>query len=181
MVLPTLPVMIPKLGIMGARPSRLVLLLGAVTIAATVALTIRSRDLVVYNYSPSLPVGFYLRTDAVLARGAIVTLRAVAVAPDYASARHFADEGDRFIKRIAAMEGDVVCADNDAITINDRTVAHRAAVDAAGRVLPTWSGCRALTSDDVFVLGDTQDSFDGRYFGSVTKSDIEGVWRRLGP
>lgn len=118
-----------------------------------------------------------MRSSDEIARGALVTVRAQDVAPDYAAARNFTDRGDRFIKRVAANYGDRVCSDGDAIRINDRTVAHRAVLDSQGRALPHWSGCRTLSAEEVFLMGDTPDSFDSRYFGPVSAADIEGVWR----
>ncbi|MBK8545755.1 MAG: S26 family signal peptidase [Caulobacteraceae bacterium] len=108
-----------------------------------------------------------------------MTVRAQDVAPDYAAARNFTDRGDRFIKRIAAIDGDSVCVEDNDIRINDRTVAHRAVQDSEGRALPHWSGCRTLAADEVFLMGDTPDSFDGRYFGPVSIDHIEGVWRKV--
>lgn len=126
-----------------------------------------------------MPTGWYVRSLDELARGALVTVRAQDVAADYAATRNFTDAGDRFIKRIAANDGDSVCAEGDAVRINGRTVAHRATHDSQGRALPHWSGCRALSADEVFLMGDTPDSFDSRYFGPVSIADIEGAWRKL--
>lgn len=135
-------------------------------------------DFIVYNSSTSIPRGFYVRDVGAPLRGAIVTVRAVDVAPDYARLRDFIDLDDRFIKRVSAIDGDVVCAEGPAVTINGVQAAERMAHDAAGRALPTWSGCRTL-QDEVFLLGDTSDSFDGRYWGPVPLTAIEGVWRPL--
>ncbi|MFZ4603940.1 MAG: hypothetical protein ACOYM8_15960, partial [Caulobacterales bacterium] len=63
-----------------------------------------------YNSTPSMPVGIYLRSDRCIAPGAIVSVRAIDVAPNYAAARSFTKPGNRFLKRIAATAGDVVCA-----------------------------------------------------------------------
>jgi conjugative transfer signal peptidase TraF len=153
--------------------------IGAAAIALLAIASVSARDWLIYNYTPSVPTGWYVRSSDALARGALVTVRAQDVAPDYAAARNFTDRGDRFIKRIAANDGDRVCAEEDAIRINDRTVAHRATHDSQGRALPHWSGCRALSADEVFLMGDTADSFDSRYFGPVSIADIEGAWRKL--
>jgi len=151
--------------------------IGAAAIALLGVASVNARDWLIYNHTPSVPPGWYMRSADEIARGALVTVRARDVAPDYAAARSFTDRGDRFIKRIAANDGDSVCADGEAIRINDRTVAHRAMHDSQGRALPHWSGCRTLLSDEVFLMGDTPNSFDSRYFGPVFVADIEGVWR----
>jgi type IV secretory pathway protease TraF len=36
-----------------------------------------------------------------------------------------------------------------------------------------------LAANEVLLLGDTADSFDGRYWGPVSVDLIEGVWRKL--
>lgn len=155
------------------------ILLAAASLVAAFAVGARANDVVLYNHSPSMPVGLYVRSDAVLQRGVIATVRAADVAGDYARMRHFADAGDRFIKRVAATHGDIVCADGDRLTINDAVVAHRAERDSAGRLLPRWIGCRTLSANEVLLLGESEDSFDGRYWGVVETSQIEGVWRPL--
>ena len=153
--------------------------IGAAAIALLGVASVNARDWLLYNHTPSVPAGWYARSSDEVAIGALVTVRAQEVAPAYAAARNFTDAGDRFIKRIAANDGDSVCADGEAIRINDRTVAHRASRDSEGRDLPRWSGCRVLSADEVFLMGDTPDSFDSRYFGPVSADDIEGVWRKL--
>jgi type IV secretory pathway protease TraF len=48
-----------------------------------------------------------------------------------------------------------------------------------GHERQTWVGCRRLLSGEVLLLGDTSDSFDGRYWGPTPVTLIEGVWRKL--
>ena len=140
----------------------------------------RSGDLVLYNATPSMPTGLYQRAKQTIAVGAIVTVRAVDVAPDYAAARSFTKPGNRFLKRIAATTGDVVCAYGPNVWINGEALSERQSYDSSGRTLPTWSGCLTLSRAEVLLLGETPDSFDGRYWGPTPVSRIEGVWRRLG-
>lgn len=145
------------------------------------ALTLASvfqRDVVLYNGSHSMPVGFYLRTMRSAMRGDVVTVRAVDVSPDIAAARDFTGRRDRFLKRVVAVRGDRVCASGDDVSINDAVVARRLHTDGSGRAMPTWTGCVTL-ADDVFLLGQTPDSFDGRYWGPTPRARIEGVWRPL--
>jgi len=155
------------------------LAVGALASGLVVAASVFGRDLVLYNHSPSIPMGLYLRGDGPIGVGSIVTVQARDIAPAMAAARGFDDEGDRFIKRVAAAEGDNICAEGETVSINGEAVARRAAIDSAGRALPSWSGCIVLAADQVFLLGDTADSFDGRYWGPVSRDRIEGVWRPL--
>jgi len=55
--------------------------------------------------------------------------------------------------------------------------------DSRGRVLPTWNGCRVLAVGEVFLMNwQSEDSFDGRYFGPLPASTIVGradpLWTR---
>ncbi|UPT63323.1 MAG: S26 family signal peptidase [Hyphomonadaceae bacterium JAD_PAG50586_4] len=75
----------------------------------------------IYNRSPSVPVGYYLRIDDAPARGAFVTIPALSVAPDYARERGYGDATDRFIKRVAAVAGDQVCAHGDSVSVREKS------------------------------------------------------------
>lgn len=149
------------------------------TLGAALLIASGVKPLVLSNSSPSVPIGLYIRTNEAPAIGRYVTVSAVDVARDYARARHFADPTDRFIKRVAAASGDVVCARGDTVEVGATLVVTRASWDSVGRALPRWEGCRALGQTEVFLLGDTDDSFDSRYWGPVSYSRIEGVWRPL--
>lgn len=149
-------------------------------IGALITAGLFGRDVALYNATPSVAVGVYLRTSAPVGRHAIVTVRAADVAPGYAALQNFTDPGDRFLKRVVGVARDVVCASGAAVTLNGALVAERQARDSVGRELPTWSGCVTLCADHLFLLGDTPDSFDGRYWGPTPKAYVEGVWRRIG-
>lgn len=138
-----------------------------------------AQDRLLYNHTPSVPVGFYVRTEAPAVRGAFVTVRAAAVAPPAAAARDFEGPRDRFIKRIAAVGGDHVCAEGDTLSINHGPAIERRARDSGGAPLSRWDGCRVLRDNEVLLLGDAAQSFDGRYWGPTERNLIEGVWRPL--
>jgi type IV secretory pathway protease TraF len=87
------------------------------------------------------------------------------------------------VKRIAATGGDVVCAEKRQISINAMPVALRYTRDRLQRILPSWTGCRRLNRDQIFLLMATvPDSFDGRYFGPTSRRSILGklmpIWTR---
>lgn len=158
-----------------------ILVLTSVAAAAAIAAFAlpAAQDRLLYNHTPSVPVGLYVRTDAPVARDAFVTVRAADVAPEAARARDFEGERDRFIKRVAAMAGDRVCAEGQTLTINDGAPIARRSHDSAGAALQRWTGCRTLMEDEVLLMGDAEQSFDGRYWGPIDRNLIEGVWRPL--
>jgi conjugative transfer signal peptidase TraF len=135
--------------------------------------------LIIYNHSPSIPIGFYVRSARIPARGAIVTVRAADASPAEARRRRFDGPGDFFIKRIAALGGDLVCAHGRRLEINGALRAVRRERDASEHVLQHWCGCRKLRRNEALLLGDSPDSYDGRYFGPVAVAAITGVWRPL--
>lgn len=155
------------------------LVLALTATIAIAAIRLRVEPLLIYNPSPSVPQGFYLRLARAPQAGDFVTIASAEVAADYAALRGLADPTDRFIKRIAAASGQTVCAEGDSVSIDGRLVAVRNSHDSEGRLLPTWSGCRTLEADEVFLLGDTPDSFDGRYWGPTRLQSISGVWTRF--
>lgn len=165
----------PLTALVRSRTHKLWLGSAALALAALV-LNGAQQDVVLFNHSPSVPVGFYIREPGDLARGMFVTVRARDVAPIEAAAHHYDDEGDRFIKRLVAVAGQHVCSDGRALSVDGVQVAmvqNRAGAPQA------WVGCRILASSEILLLGDSVDSFDGRYWGPIRSDLIEGVWRPL--
>ena len=168
---------------------RLILFIaGGVAAALTVVAFKAPRDLILYNHSPSVPEGFYVRADAPVAVGIFVTVRARDVALEEARRRRFSGPADRFIKRVAAVGGERVCGDGRSVIVgNDAVVVavlsasaqHNDRLHDGRGPLVGWRGCRILDADEVLLLGDTPDSFDGRYWGPINVRLIEGVWRKL--
>ncbi len=151
---------------------------GVVMLSGIALAVFRPQDSALYNPSASLPTGVYVRAEGPIEHGSIVAVRSIHVAPDFARARDFADRGDRFLKRVAAIEGDEVCARGSEISINQVPVATRLSADDSGNALPSWDGCVKLSADDIFLLGDGGDSFDGRYWGVTKRRDVDGPWRK---
>lgn len=131
---------------------------------------------VVWNASASAPLGLYRVTHGPIRRGAFVLAEAPSPARQLAAARGYLPLQVRLVKRVAAMAGNVVCAAGNAILIDGREVAKRLQRDSRGRPLPAWEGCRTLGPDEVFLLmAEVPDSFDGRYFGPISRDAIIGT------
>ena len=106
----------------------------------------------VWNASASAPLGLYaLSTDAPR-RGDFALVRPPPAIRDLAAERGYLPANVPMVKRIAASNGDRVCALGTTIFIDQIAVATRLAHDHRQRPLPAWSGCRRLGREDVFLL-----------------------------
>lgn len=135
-----------------------------------------------YNPTDSAPRGWYavvpikhIRVDD------FVVVHLYGLAAQLAADRQYLPHTVPLLKQVAAISGQQVCEIDGSVTINHALVAHARRVDGAGRSLEAWVGCRALTSDELFLLSrDNDASFDSRYFGPVRRSFVRGraipVW-----
>lgn len=138
----------------------------------------------VWNASASAPLGLYrVEQTNGLGKGDLVLAWAPESARRLAATRGYLPESVPLAKRIAAMAGDTVCGRDGILLINGWVAAIQLPADPQGRSLPPWTGCRALTADEVLLLmAEVWDSFDGRYFGPISASAIVGklvpIWAR---
>lgn len=135
------------------------------------------RPRLIWNMSPSVPLGLYAIYQARPDRGDLI-----AIAPEgalRALVGLYSAKSDRrlLIKQVAAVSGDKVCRHQMAVTINEVLVATAQSRAPDGRKLPVWTGCRVLAATDVLVLTSHAASFDSRYFGPIDASQIVGVAR----
>jgi conjugative transfer signal peptidase TraF len=129
----------------------------------------------VWNASASAPIGLYALSTGAPQRGDLALVRPPSAARDLAAVRGYLPASVPMVKRIAASDGDRVCSVGNTIIIDQIVVAARLTRDHAQRSLPTWSGCRRLGHNDVFLLmAQIPDSFDGRYFGVTQRTSIIG-------
>lgn len=143
----------------------------------------RPRPLLVWNASASAPIGLYAVAPPHWARtGDMVAAWTPAPARALAAKRHYLPSNIPLIKRVRASGGDTVCAKGQFVTVNGRRAALRRRWDGEGRPMPWWTGCRLIPDGDYFLLMDSPDSFDGRYFGVTKRSDLIGrsalLWAR---
>jgi conjugative transfer signal peptidase TraF len=138
-----------------------------------------SHPYLLWNGSPSVPVGLYELVSRPPMRGEMAIIRladpvhALAVVRGYLAGRAL------LIKPVVAVPGDVVCRHAATVTVNADVVASARDADALGRYLPQWQGCRTLVAGQVFVLSTAPDSFDGRYFGPLNVAQVLGVGRAI--
>ena len=150
-----------------------VFMLGALALVAR-----QTPALALVNESPSLPRGVYARVPAGnIVRGSTVAVPVPARARAYLASLGMPAEV-ALIKRVAGVGGDRICAHGGRLVTPTAvmTIHQR---DRRGVVLPQWSECRRLAADEVFLVGETDASFDSRYFGAVRTREVIGVYREV--
>lgn len=91
------------------------------------------------------------------------------------------DDCKDFIKRVVAVEGDIVEVANKKVYINGKPLENNRGVNIDSFIYPRGHeprdnfGPYTVPKDSVFVMGDNRDrSFDSRYWGSVELNEIKG-------
>jgi conjugative transfer signal peptidase TraF len=160
------------------RRRLLLLTLAPASALAVLGASAAASGALLVNESPSLPEGLYQRTGPTLPGvGDVVALDPPAGARAYLSGLGMPASA-KLLKRVAATGGRTVCAGSGVIRLEGRELRARAR-DRRGVALPRWTGCRTLAPDEIFVLGDSADSFDSRYFGPVRHRAVAGIYREI--
>jgi type IV secretory pathway protease TraF len=128
----------------------------------------------VWNTTASAPAGLYSIEQGIWRVGDRVAVRPSASLAEDLDRRGILPLGKLLIKRVAAGRGDTVCRDGERVTVNGSQVAVAKIAPRIAETLPSWGGCRRLSASEVLLLGDTPDSYDGRYFGVTFADDITG-------
>ncbi len=129
-----------------------------------------------WNASASVPVGLYaIDVGAVPAPGDLVAIAPPAPLSNWLASRGYLPRGVPLLKRVAATEGALVCRSGVFVTVDGAPAARALPADRMGRTLPLWLGCRRLQSGELFLLGVSPDSLDGRYFGPLPASAVIGT------
>jgi conjugative transfer signal peptidase TraF len=135
----------------------------------------------VWNASPSVPIGLYRIDLGPVRRGDLVLIRLPPDVAELAARRNYLPKSTYLIKFVSAVAGDQVCRLGDRIFVHGALAARALTNDSLGRPMPSWQGCWRLASGDLFLLADNQQSFDSRYFGVVSARDVVGRAAQLWP
>jgi conjugative transfer signal peptidase TraF len=138
----------------------------------------------VWNASASVPIGLYaIRPAGALQVTELVVVRPPTPLASFLDERRYLPKGVPMLKRILALPGQTVCRTDRTITVDGTAMGQALDHDRSGRALPVWRGCRVVAGDEVFLMNwQSEDSFDGRYFGPLPAGTIIGradpLWTR---
>ncbi|MGE0851997.1 MAG: S26 family signal peptidase [Hyphomicrobiaceae bacterium] len=147
-----------------------------ITVASTaLACSPVPAPLIIWNATPSVPVGLYRVTARPLSIGALAVVSLPSHIRRLAAERGYLPASALLIKPIVGLPGDTVCRYGRLVTVNGRFAALAYDTDANQRQLPKWTGCHRLDDAQVVVISKRPDSFDSRYFGPLSRADIAGL------
>jgi conjugative transfer signal peptidase TraF len=140
--------------------------------------------LYIWNASASVPLGLYRLRPAM--RFHVTDLLAVEPPEPLATfldLNGYLPLGVPMLKRVLALPGQSVCRSGLTISVDEVVVGDARVLDGRGRPLPKWQGCRVVGDAELFLMNwQSDDSFDGRYFGFLPASSVIGraipVWTR---
>lgn len=136
--------------------------------------------LIIYNPTPSVPEGLYIRTFELPAKGQLILFKVPDAVRDYSLSTYDKEPLNYFIKPVLGAGGDNICSEDGIFKINGEPFAEATTKDRAGHDVPVWEECRELSSDEFFVFSDRVSySFDSRHYGPVHGSAVIGVFRPL--
>jgi conjugative transfer signal peptidase TraF len=128
----------------------------------------------VWNASPSVPLGLYRIEHGPGRRGDLALIRLAPDIAEFADRRNYLPKSAYLIKFVSAVAGDRVCRLGERIVVRGVLAARARTRDSLGQAMPIWQGCRRLALGEFFLLAHSQQSFDSRYFGVVSARDVVG-------
>ena len=138
------------------------------------------RPWLLYNHTPSVPLGWYIYQNKRVERGNLAAFRLPRSAHRYAMQRGESTD-ILLLKPIAAIAGDHVSTLNNELRINGTFVCTIPTCDTQGRMLPRWHDSRVLQNVELFFYSaQIPNSFDSRFFGPIHTDDVLGVYRKVG-
>lgn len=157
-----------------ARARTRPLCLAAIAVATLLCAGPHRAPWLVWNTSPSVPLGLYWIANRFASVGTIAAVRLPDDVAVLAHARRYLDRHAVLLKPVVATHGSRVCRWEHVVFVDGRLHSRVRALDAVARSLPRWRGCVTLTFGDHFLLSHAPGSFDGRYFGVLGRDAVLG-------
>ena len=133
------------------------------------------------NETPSEPMGLYRlvkHPESDFRRGMYVVFPVPHELQALVYGRHWMKSGIPFLKQLLGLAGDRICVVGHQLMINGRTIGPVFDRDSQGQPLPQHPGCFEVHAGTFFAASQTLDkSFDGRYFGPLPLSQLQGEAR----
>lgn len=131
----------------------------------------------IFNYTDSLPHGFYFIEKKAVVKGDLIAFRPTANIRRLMAERGYLKEGGYLMKYVAAESGDKISTKGRRLKINGEDFGTILEHDKEGRVLPVFRFNGILADGYLVAVKGKNNSFDSRYYGPITKESVIGVAR----
>lgn len=134
-------------------------------------------EVIEINLSPSMPVGIYreykvIKTD--IGKEDIVIFPIPKKVESYVHGRGYLPKDIKnLMKRVKGVTGDKIEIKDYKLYINGEYIKNVRKLDSLGMKLPEVNGQSFIVKqNELFVLGDEENSFDSLYFGVIQREDV---------
>ena len=143
-------------------------------VAIAVSTAIDMPTVLLWNASPSAPIGLYrLQSIDHLEPRDLVAVAAPDPIAAFIAERGYLPPDIPLLKHVAGLPGQIVCRHRRSITVDGISLGEAQHTDNLGRPMPVWRDCRRITFDEVFLMNPhVEASLDGRYFGPIPRSAV---------
>lgn len=131
----------------------------------------------IVNFTASIPRGVYwISPDVRPQRGDLVVFPIPASVRDLLYERRYVPKSIGLLaKPVTAIEGDHVCVRDQQLLVNGHVAGRVLGVDRDGKPMPRYGGCSGLSTGEIFVSTQYDNSFDSRHFGPIPLSVVRGT------
>lgn len=132
-----------------------------------------------YQVTPSVPMGWYWISPPKypLHRQQIVVFKPPRATRRFLQSHHWLPDAGMMMKYVIGIPGDWVCNEDGRIKVGDRILGpiwQKAPNSSVS--LPVHHFCRIIKAHNYLLMNPSvENSYDGRYFGPVSKSAIKGI------
>ena len=137
---------------------------------------LRPQVLLLYNYTDSLPHGFYfVEKRDFYKRGDMVVFPVPRSVRSLVDERQWLHEKGFLVKPLIGLKGDSVCTKHDRFSVGGHDFGGIQLHDEQGLPLPRYAVCGVLKAGFLVGVEGMPNSFDSRYFGPVPERSVIGV------
>ncbi|MEG0426197.1 MAG: signal peptidase I [Cetobacterium sp.] len=134
-------------------------------------------EVIEINLSPSMPVGIYREYKAIktdIEKEDIVIFPIPEKVESYVHGRGYLPKDIKnLMKRVKGITGDKIEIKDYKLYINGKYIKNVRKLDSLGMKLPEVNGQSFIVKEnELFVLGDEENSFDSLYFGVIQREDV---------
>ena len=159
--------------------------LGFILFMAGVTAMAWAKTSFVVNGTSSVEPGIYWMEPGEVERGSVIETCVGDYGPLFAE-RGYLPPGlcpggvSRVLKRVAAVEGDVVTLSADGLAVDGMGIAEPLRThDGLGRSIPQWpAGTYEVGRNEIWLIGNHDRALDSRIYGPVDSRQVECCFRR---